>query len=306
MTQFGSGGKRLTGVLAPAISAFDTWQGALASDPFVANLRAHLDAGMAGVVVGGSVGEAVLLTEEERARLVSLARDTVPADRWMVMGTGAESTSLTIQRTQAACQRGADAVLVLPPHYYGAAMSREAMANHYWHVVDESRCPVILYNSPRHTHLTIEPELVHALAAHENVIGIKDSSGDITRLGRFIEAQSPTFSVLNAHGPTFLEALRLGARVGVLAAALYAPRIALAVYDAEVRGDDSAATSAQALLTDVSERVAGALGPAGIKAALDAVGLYGGPVRGPLVSLGPTEMAAVVAALRAAGLLRAA
>ncbi len=301
MSQQGTLRKPLVGILAPVVSTFDTWQGALSSDPFVANIAAHLADGVAGIVVAASTGEAVLLTEEERARLVSWARDAVPADRWLIMGTGAESTSLTIQRTQAACQRGADAVLVVPPHYYGAAMTREALANHYWHIVDESACPVVLYNSPRFTHVNLEPELVHALAAHENVIGIKDGGTDEARFTRYLEAQSPRFSVLCGNGSELRRALRMGARGGVIASALFAAELALAVY---AGGDEAAVADAQARMTEITARVV-SLGPAGVKAAMDAVGRHGGPVRSPLLPLRPSELADVVSALRAAGLLAA-
>jgi 4-hydroxy-2-oxoglutarate aldolase len=287
----------LGGVIVPAVSNFDTWQGALSAEPFKANLRAHVASGAEGVLVAGSLGEAVLLTEEERARLTGWAREVIPADRWLIVGTSAESTALTIQRTQAACLRGADAVLVMPPSYYGAAMTRAAIADHYWRIVDESACGVVLYNAPRYTHHSMGVELAHALAAHGNVIGLLDGSSDRKRLGAFLEAQSPTFSVLTTHGAAFADALLRGARGGAIGAATFAADLAMTVARAVRAGDNATAREAQGRLTLLSERVA-MHGPAGVKAALDAVGLHGGPVRSPLAPLSAAQRADVLACLR--------
>jgi len=294
--------RRLGGVLASAVTTFDTWQGALTAEPFRANVRAHIAADVAGVVVGGSVGEVVLLTEEERARVAGWAREAVPADRWLIVGTGAESTSLTLQRTQAAGQLGADAVLVLPPSYYGAVMTRAALADHYWRVVDESACGVVLYNAPQRAGFSLGGALVHALAAHEQVLGIVDASGDAAQLGEYLGAQHAHFSVLTGDAGGLADALATGARGAMLDEATFAPDCALAVERALRRGDRAATADAQTTLGALQARI-GTLGPAGVKAALDAVGLHGGPVRAPLGALTAEQLADVRACLREAGLL---
>ena len=119
--------KSLTGILGPVVTTFDDASGDLAGGPFRANLRAHIAGGLAGVLVAGSTGEAALLDEDERLRLTELARPLVPADRWLITGTGAESTRECVRRTKDAAERGADAVLIVPPHYYGASMTEDAL-----------------------------------------------------------------------------------------------------------------------------------------------------------------------------------
>ena len=271
------------GILAPVVTTFDASE-RLDLDAFATNLRAHLVAGLDGVVVAGSTGEAALLDDEERVRLVAMARDVVPDDRWLVVGVGAESTRATVRRCEAAHTEGADAVLVVAPHYYGSAMTPAALRAHYQRVADESPCPVLLYNIPKYMHFALPADLVAELAAHGNVIGLKDSSGDLAMLGGFLQAQSDTFSVLTGHAGTFHDAWKLGARGGILAAALFAPELARAVLDRAGVADDAAAEAQQRLLP-LGRDVVGTMGVAGVKAALDAVGLRGGPLRLPLLPL---------------------
>ncbi|MDB4900067.1 MAG: dihydrodipicolinate synthetase, partial [Gemmatimonadetes bacterium] len=155
---------RLDGVLAPVVTPFDA-TGELDEAGFVRNVRAHLDAGLLGVVVTGSTGEAALLDENERTRLIELTRRELPEDRPLIVGTGAESTRSVVTRSRAAAERGADAVLVVAPHYYGDQMTVEALRDHYRRVADASPIPVMLYTIPKYMHFALSPALVLELAA---------------------------------------------------------------------------------------------------------------------------------------------
>jgi len=179
----------LGGVLGPVVTTFWKDEG-LDRDAFVENVRSHLAMGLHGVVVCGSSGEAALLDESERSDLVTWARGEVPRDRWLIAGVGGESTRVVVGRAREAERRGADAVLVISPHYYLTAMTREALLAHFRRVADQSPLPVILYNIPKYAHLVLEPPLVAELAKHKNVIGIKDSSGDLELLGKYIDLGS--------------------------------------------------------------------------------------------------------------------
>ena len=291
----------LSGVMAPVVSTFDAATGELAPGPFARNLRAHLDAGLAGVVVAGSSGEAALLDEEERATLVALAREVVPADRWLIAGIGGESTRVTVRRAREAARAGADAVLVVSPHYYGRRMDERALRAHFTAVADASPVPVLLYNIPVYAHLVLPPTLVAELAEHANVVGMKDSAGDLPVLDLYLRAQSPTFRVLTGSGGTLAAALGRGAAGGILAVALFAPALALAVADAVAAGDGARAEAVQARLVPLARDVAAALGPAGIKQAMDLVGLEGGAPRPPLLAPDERERTQVHDALVAAG-----
>jgi len=298
--------KVLGGVLGPVVTTFDDTTGDLAAVPFRANVRAHLDAGLSGIVIAGSTGEAALLEEHERHRLLEWARAIVPDDRWLIAGIGAESTRLTIRRAHEAAERGADAALVVAPHYYGAQMTPEALAAHFRQVADESPLPIILYNIPKYTHFPLAAGLVHELASHENVTGIKDSSGDLTQLGGYLDAQSDRFTVLTGSGAGLYPALEMGARGGILAVGLFAAPVSVSLCRAFASGDMAAAGRAQERLVPLARSVVSELGVAGVKAALDLVGLTGGHVRAPLLPLRETARERVAELMRAAGLSRAA
>lgn len=299
----------ISGVLGPVITPFHT-NGDLDVGAFAHNVRGHLAAGLHGIVVTGSTGEAALLDERERVSLVDSARAIVPRDHPLIVGTGAESTRATQRLTRLAGEHGADAVLVVAPHYYGAkAMTSAALRAHYTAVADASPVPVLLYNIPKYMHFALAPRLVAELAQHENIVGIKDSSGDLELLAGYLEAQASGFTVLTGNGSTFHQALKLGARGGILAVSLFAASLALDIYTGMREGSDASLTTAeqaQQRLTPLNGRIVGELGVAGVKAALDQIGLRGGAVRSPLLPLAPGEMAEVGQLLRAAELSLAA
>lgn len=277
--------KKLEGVFAPVVSTFYRESGELDCASFSANIRAHLAAGLHGIVVGGSTGEAALLDFDERACLVDCAREMVPRDKWLIIGTGAESTRTCMKQTLEAAKRGADAVLVVAPHYYASAMTGPALMQHYWRVAEESPVPVILYNIPKYMHFALAPTLVAELGAHKNVIGIKDSSGNPELFASYMNIQSPSFAVLDGNAQMFQHAMESGADGGILAAADFAATLCLEIFDAVKRGDTEAAAAAQSRLTPLGAKIVAELGVPGVKTAMDRVGLSGGPVRSPLVSL---------------------
>jgi 4-hydroxy-2-oxoglutarate aldolase len=294
--------RTLEGVMAPLVSTFDPRDGAIAREPFVANVEAHLAAGLAGVLVAGSSGEAALLDEAERRSLVAWAREVVPVDRWLLAGVGAESTRLTVQRARDAASAGADAVLVVSPHYYTRRMTDAALLAHFSAVADASPVPVLLYNIPVYAHLTLPAHVVATLAEHENVIGMKDSAGDLPMLDQYLAIRSSRFAVLTGNAGTTQVALERGAAGAILAVALFAGHVALGLYEAVRRGDQAAAVLLQQRLVPLGRDVAAAFGPAGLKAAMDVVGLDGGPLRGPLLALDESERSRVHALCAEAGL----
>ena len=279
--------RQFTGVFGPVTTPFSA-TGDIDVAAFKQNLTAHVTAGLDGVVVNGSTGEAALLDEAERDRLLEAGREAI-GDKLLIAGTGAESARLTIDRCRRAAVLGADAVLVVAPHYYGDKMSAAALKAHYERVADESPIPVLLYNIPKYMHFRLEPELVQQLAGHENIVGMKDSAGDVECLARYMAAQDATFSVLTGHGGTWQQALALGVRGGILAVALFAVELTLAVRDAMQQGKPNEAAELQERLTPLALQIVGKMGVAGVKAAMDAVGLRGGLTRLPLLPLGAIE-----------------
>jgi 4-hydroxy-2-oxoglutarate aldolase len=287
----------LAGVFGPLVSTFDA-RGELDLDAFGSNIRAHLAAGLAGVVVTGSTGEAALLDESERSRLVEMARSVVPADKWVIVGTGAESTRACVRRNREAAERGADAVLVVAPHYYTSAMTPAALKAHYERIADESPIPVLLYNIPKYMHFRLEGDLVAQLAEHENIVGMKDSSGDMAYFPTYLASQGNGFTVLTGNGGSFQQALSLGACGGILAVALFAAELAVEVYALHQQGRAAEASDAQRRLTVLSNEIVGRMGVPAVKLALDRIGLRGGPVRLPLLAPSAADVGDVERLLR--------
>ncbi|HJU72488.1 MAG TPA: dihydrodipicolinate synthase family protein [Gemmatimonadaceae bacterium] len=280
--------RQFHGVFGPVTTPFAA-NGDVDVAAFSQNLQAHIAAGLDGVVVNGSTGEAALLDEAERDRLLEAGRQAIGPSKILIAGTGAESARLTSERCRRAAALGADAVLVVAPHYYGDKMSAAALKAHYERVADESPIPVLLYNIPKYMHFRLEPELVEQLAGHVNIVGMKDSAGDVECLSRYMQAQDATFSVLTGHGGTWQQALALGVRGGILAVALFAVELTLAIREAMQQGKPNEAVELQERLTPLALQIVGKMGVAGVKAAMDAVGLRGGLTRLPLLPLGAIE-----------------
>jgi dihydrodipicolinate synthase/N-acetylneuraminate lyase len=275
----------LCGVLPPLVTPFDP-DGGLDLDAFAQCVEALGAHDFAGFLVLGSNGEAASLDEEEKLQLVAAARRRLPG-RFLLVGTGLESTRGTSALTCKAADLGADAVLVLTPSYYKGRMTAEALRRHFEVVADASPVPVYLYSVPAFTGLGWPSGLAATLAAHPRIRGIKESSGDIGLLGRIAAAAPTGFDVLCGNAPVFYPALCVGAVGGVLAVANCAPRPTLALYRAFAAGDHAAARRIQEALTPLAAAVTAVHGVAGLKLVLGLAGLRGGSVRAPLLPATP-------------------
>lgn len=289
--------RKLTGIMGPVISTFVSGSEDLDVPGFVSNIRAHIADGLSGIVIAGSTGEAALLSEEERVTLIEAARGEVPSDRWLIAGTGAESARQAVARCRAAKSAGADAVLVVAPHYYSNAMTEEALEAHYLHIANNSPLPVLLYNIPKFMHFALSAQLVARLAGHENIVGIKDSSGDVEMLKGFLRAQSDSFTVITGSASALQAGLDAGARGGILAASLFVGRLSIDLFNAHGAGDTARATELQERLAPIANVIVAKLGVPGVKAAMDHAGRVGGVPRLPLLKLSSAQAEEMRAAL---------
>ncbi len=280
--------RRLAGVFVPVTTPFDPSRGDPVAAQFKDNVERLLAAGLDGVLVAGSTGEAALLDPAEQDTLVRWARAVIPKDRWLLVGTGAESTRQAIALTRAAAAAGADAVLVRPPGYFTPMLVPAQLGDYYRAIADASPIPVLVYNIPKYTHIAVPPEVLIDLARHERIIGVKDSSGDPKNLAAY-RAAVPQWSVLVGSASLLYHALDLGCDGGVVGAACFAAAACVELYAAFRAGDKARAKSLQERIGPLDKQIVGALGPAGIKAAMDAVGLHGGPPRAPLAPLAPAD-----------------
>lgn len=290
----------LAGIYPPIPTPFDE-QGDVLYSALASNLSRWQSYALAGYVVLGSNGEAAYLSEQEKRRVLERARNAIPGDRLLIAGTGCETTRATIALTADAAQIGADAALVITPHFY--ALGADQLLRYYHAVADASPIPVVLYNVPKFTHTDMDAETIARIGTHPNIIGIKDSGGNITKIGDTIRQAGAVFQVLAGSAGFLLASLALGAVGGVVALANIAPQEVIDIYRLHQGSAWSEAAVLQRRMIPVNTAVTARYGVPGLKAALDMLGWYGGPVRPPLADLAAGEREALRRVLAQGGLL---
>jgi 4-hydroxy-2-oxoglutarate aldolase len=284
----------LTGVLAPIPTPFDDAD-RLDTKRLKRALQHWLASPLTGFVILGSTGEAPLLDDAEADRAVAAARDVVPRTRTFIVGTGRESTASAVRATKRAGRLGADAVLVRTPGFFKNQLTSDALVGHYREIADASPVPVLLYQFPALTGVSLETHAVRQLAAHPNIVGLKDSSGDVLQISDFAAScGSGDFSVLTGSASTFYTAICMGAAGGILALSCLLPDACTRLFALaqEARYDEGRAL--QQRLLPVAKLVGSAYGVPGLKAALQIAGIDVGGPRRPL----PPAPAEAVDALR--------
>lgn len=271
----------LNGLLLPITTLFAA-DGSLDASGLTTNIEKWNEAGITGYVVLGSTGERVNLDEREYVEVIESAREATPESLTFIAGAGQQSTRGTINEIKRAAQAGAGTVLVITPHFYRAAITQTALIDHYSAVADVAPVPIILYSMPDLTGVKIEPETAAALSRHQNIIGIKDSSADVTKLAETVRLVPADFAVMIGNGTVFREALVAGARGGILAVGCAAPQLCLEIYRAVHEQKTERAISLQQKLTPLALAVTKTYGIGGLKVAIELAGLAGGDVRAPL------------------------
>lgn len=273
---------KLHGVFAPLTTPFEA-NGSLALTRLHDNVALYNKTGLAGYVSNGSTSESVLLKWEEVYRVWETVRESATANKILIAGTGAESTAETIEHTQRAAKIGYAAALVRTPSFYKPAMNEHTLAEHYLRVADVSPVPVMVYSVPIFTHVTVEASLISRLAHHPNIIGIKDSSGNVEGVAAIIAAAPKHFQTLVGSAATLYESLQAGAVGAILALADAIPDLCSEIYESSHAGDRAKASMLARKLVAPSQMLGAQYGIAGLKYALDRLGYYGGPPRAPLL-----------------------
>jgi len=284
-------GKRLTGIFAALVTPFVGED--LALEKFKDNIHTYNASALTGYVVLGSTGECVSLSEEESARLVQTAKLSAAEGKKVIAGTARESTKLTLEFTNAMADYGIDAALVRPPSYYKSKMSREALKKHYLTLADKSRDPLLIYNIPQNTGISLDSRLIIELSSHANIAGLKESAGNLSFLGEVVPKVPAGFSYLLGSGNVILPGLVMGACGAILSVANAAPEVCLRIYQLFQGNKIEAAAKLQQALIPLNKAIMETYGIPGLKYCLDARGFYGGPCRLPLLPIeakGKTEL----------------
>lgn len=274
---------QLQGIYPPIPTSFDD-KGAVAVEAIKKNLSFLNRFDLRGYVVLGSNGEFVMLSKDEKALVMETARSVIPSNKLMIAGTGCQSTQETIEMTKLAATIGADAALVLPPFYYKKLMTPEVLKKHFFTAADSSTIPIIVYNMPACTGIDLGEDIIVSLSEHPNIIGLKDSSGNIIKIGA-VNNRIKGFQILAGSGSFFVPALAVGAVGGIMALANIAPLQCLELQQHFLQGRIKEARDIQNRMIPVNTAITSGWGVPALKAALDHLGLYGGPVRPPLLPL---------------------
>lgn len=282
----------LTGLYPPIPTPFDD-EGRVALGQLERNLAAWGREPLDGVVMPGSNSESPFLTPPERSAIWRTCAEQLRAGgRRLIAGTGAETTAETIALTQEAAALGAAGALVLPPFFYKASMTHEALVAHFRAVADASPIPLLVYNVPAFTGLDFAVDTLRALAEHPRIVGMKDSSANVVKVAQVL-ADRPGWQVFVGSGGALLPFLSLGGAGAIAALANVAATPLRRLMDAFARGDLASARAIQLRLAPLNSAITAQYGVAGLKYAMDRVGLYGGPVRRPLLPLGEKARAHV-------------
>jgi len=263
-----------------------------------------IDSGVHGIFVLGTNSEFYALDESEKQAVIATAVAHVAGRVPVFAGTGAESTREAVRLTKMAEREGAQGVSVITPYFI--APSQQEIFDHYRRIAEATALPVMLYNNPSTCGgLKIDPDTVARLAEVPNILGVKDSSGDLQNTCEYIRVVPPRFSVLMGRDTLIFHALISGARGAVPATGNIAPRLLVEIYETFARGDLPGALAAQKRLSPIRMALGLGTAPGGVKAALDLLGLSIGPSRAPVAPLPPEKLAKMRVILETAGLVSA-
>ncbi len=256
--------------------------GKIAIDKLKKNFQSWNRTGLSGYLILGSNGEAVYLNEKEKMRVIEVSRGAIPKSKIMLVGTGMESTQETIRFTNQVASLGADWALVVTPAYFKGSMKPQILYDHFISVAESSKIGILIYNVPQFTGVNIEAEWVAKLSEHPNIIGVKDSTGNIEQLSEIIHLSKKGFAVFVGSAPVFFPALCMGAVGGILAVANAVPQECVQIQNLFNGGKIREARELQSRLAPLAKAVTTKYGIGGLKMAMDLAGYYGGDPRLPL------------------------
>jgi len=292
--------KKLSGIAAPISTPFDN--GEIAYDRLRSNVQKYSETALAGFFALGSNGESMFLTESEKLKVLEVVLQE-KADHQIVMaGAGYESTRETISFSNQVAEMGADFVSILTPSYFKKRLTDEAMIGYYTDVADAVPVPVIAYNAPGFTGMTLTPKVVEVISCHPNVIGLKDTSKG--NMSTYLSVAGNDFDILSGTVSTLFESMLLGAKGGVVSLANAFPAPCCELYEACKAVDLDKARRLHYMLIKLNNSVSGSFGVAGVKYAAEVAGYHGGDPRKPLLPITEKGRQSIRNAIEAAGLLK--
>jgi 4-hydroxy-2-oxoglutarate aldolase len=289
----------LSGVYAPIGTPFVNQD--VAYDQLAANMEKYAASKLSGYLAIGSNGECVSLSESEKsAVLKTIVAGKAPQQK-VLAGANGESTRLTIEQCKKVADLGADFASVLTPCYFKKQLNDEAMTRYYLDVADASPIPITCYNAPGFTGMTVSTKTLKAIAAHDNIIGIKDTSPG--NVGSYLRVTADLdFDVFSGTVNTLFPAMMMGATGGIVSLANAIPDVCAKLYELCVADDLTGARQLHLVLGRLNSAVSGSYGVAGVKYASEVAGFYGGDPRLPLLPISDADKASIKKAIESTDL----
>lgn len=257
--------------------------------------------GVHGVFAIGSQGEFWAFSAEEKQRVWEIVVEQADHRVPVYAGTAAVTTREAVQLTQMAERCGVDAVSVLTPYFISP--DENELFDHYAALADSTSLPILLYSNPARTGVGISPALITRLAGLVNIVGIKDSSGDVQLTMQYIDRTPDDFAVLMGRDTLIYIGLLIGAQGAIAATGNVVPQLVAQIYDRFIDGDLEGAQTAQASLAPLRHAFAWGTFPVVIKEALDIIGLEAGPARAPVGPMTPEQRERLREVLKEMGVL---
>ena len=280
--------EKIRGVIPPMVSPFKP-NGDLDTEAFVSNVKKWNEDKISGYLVIGSNSETVYLSEEEKLELVKLTVEYAKKDRLIMAGSGLDSARETIKLTNKCAALGAQCALILTPFYYGPQMDSKAMIRFFSEVADNSEIPILIYNVSKFTNVNIGADAVAELSRHKNIVGMKDSNGDVPQLATFLRVADPSFQVMTGTYGAWYPALAMGTTAIISAMANCCPNEIAETQELYEAGKHKESFELYQRMFPVNAAVTGAFGIAGLKYVCDYLGYRGGSVRNPLADLSDAQ-----------------
>jgi len=290
--------KKFAGIFAPLTTPFE--KESISLDRLIENLQKYNRSKLAGYVILGSTGESIYLSDDEAESLVSACKKSTSPEKKIIAGTARESTLLTINFTNRMADLGVDAALVRTPSYFKSRLDDEALKHHFVAIADKSKIPIIIYNIPVHTGITLSSRVLVELSSHPNITGIKDSAGNLGLLGEAKPHLLEGFSFLLGAASILLPGLIMGADGGIITVSSVATELSTNLYNLYKENKLSQAVETQFKLIPLNKALIQTYGVPAAKYALDLLGCYGGRPRSPLQPLseeGKREMREILKTL---------
>jgi len=293
--------ERLSGVFAPLATPFDG-QGNLLLDKLASNVEKLNKTRLRGYLALGTNGEFRGLSAPEQMKVLKTIVSAASPEKVIMAGTGAETVPVSIELCQQAAEIGAHYGSLITPFFFAKKMSDRALIDYFIQVAERSPIPVLLYNNPGVTNITMSTTVIKELSSHPKILGMKDSSAG--NLSAYLVSAQPGFCVLAGSANFFFTGLIMGAVGGVLSLADVFPEPCCNLYELGVAGKLKEGRDLQLQILKLNQMVSGKFGVAGVKAAMDLVGFYGGPPRAPLLPLTAEEKKKLREDLIASGFMK--